>query len=257
MSSAETLPAHQLPATGQLLFYRRPEALTADRHGSLRLKREGDFGFARATNSVAICVSEFVHVMRFYPIVFSGATPYPVAVLGLDQQNLFVGADALWRAEHYIPAYMRRYPFAFIAHPDGQQFILGIDRACERLTEDGAALPLFEDGKPAAITQEALRLCSAFQTDHGLTQTFAAALVEQGLLVDNQAQAKLPDGRQMNLQGFKVIDRAKFAGLGDSVIVDWHKKGWLALVHYQLASLDRFQILLELQGAAKPDGQSA
>ena len=261
MSSAETVSspasAAQAQPAGQLLFYSKPEVLTAERHGGLRLKKVGDFAFAKGSNSVAISAVEFVQAMRFYPIVFGGKAAYPVVVLGLEQENLFVDTDGHWRSSHYVPAYMRRYPFVFVTHPDGKQFILGIDRACDRLTEveEPEALPLFENGKPGAVTQEALTFCGAYQNDHSLTMAFAQALEEQNLLIDNQAQVKLPDGHQMNLQGFRVIDRARFAALPDAVIVDWHKKGWLALANFHLASLERFQHLLELQGAAKANGQ--
>jgi len=246
------------PTSGQLLFYQCPEALTPAQHGTLQLKKEGDFGFARLSNSVAITSTEFVAAMRSYPIVFATQGAHPLAVLGLEQTNLFVEENGHWRAGHYVPAYMRRYPFVFIAHPDGKQFVLGIDRACKRLTEKSEnALPLFEDGKPALVTQEALRFCGAFQTDHGFTMAFAQALEEQKLLIDNQAQAQLPGGRMVNLQGFRVMDRQKFASLPEAVVVDWHRKGWLALVHYHLASLERFTALLELQGMAQPVSSNA
>lgn len=252
-------PRPSAPAPGaQLLFYQKPEALTVERHGNLWLKRSGDYAFAQATNSVGITGTEFVQAMRFYPIVFSAETPYPVAILGLSDRNLFVEANGLWRGGHYVPAYMRRYPFVFIAHPDRQQFILGIDRGCGRLVEEGdpeTARPLYEEGEPAPATKEALTFCQAYQADHGFTQAFAWALAEQGLLIDNRALAKLSDGRQMNLQGFKVIDREKFAKLPDAVIAAWHKKGWLVLAHFHLASLERFQHLLELQGTPKATGQ--
>jgi hypothetical protein len=136
----------------------------------------------------------------------------------------------------------------FIAHPDGKQFVLGIDRASALLVESGEGRALFEDGKPSALTQQALAFCGAFQTDHSFTAAFGQALEAEKLLVDNQAQAKLPNGRQMNLQGFRVVDRQKFANLPDAVVIDWHKKGWLELVHYHLASLERFAGLLELAG---------
>jgi hypothetical protein len=258
-ASNPDLTANPAPAqpSGQLLFYSKPEVLNAKQHSGLRLKKSGDFAFAKGSNSVAITSMEFVQAMRFYPIVFGGKTPYPVVVLGLEQENQFVEVDGRWRNAHYIPAYMRRYPFVFVAHPDGKQFILGIDRVCNRLIEDegGEAAALFENGKPSAITQEALTFCGAYQTDHNFTLAFARALEEQNLLVDNQAQAKLADGRQVNLQGFRVIDKAKFAALLDDIIVDWHKKGWLALAYFHLASLERFQNLLEPQGAAKANGQ--
>lgn len=47
-----------------------------------------------------------------------------------------------------------------------------------------------------------------------------------------------------------VWDREKFASLPEAIVIDWHKKGWLALVHHHFALLERFQHLLELAGAA-------
>lgn len=253
MSSTESA----LPPSAQLQFYLRPEALTAERHGGLWLKKTGGYQFARQTNSVAITGTEFSQAMRFYPVVFSGKKPYPVLVLGLKDENQFVDGNGHWRAGHYIPAYMRRYPFAFIAHPDGKQFILGIDRSCERLVAGEAenASPLFEDGKPGAVTEEALKFCAAYQADHGYTVAYGQALEEQALLIDHQAQAKLADGKVINLAGFRVVDRKKFAALPDSVVADWHKKGWLALVYYHLASLERFAGLLEPAGRALPQDE--
>ncbi len=247
MSSADATPVPP-PAGGSLLFYRNPEALSPSRHGALRLKKAGDYAFARDSNSVSITSTEFAQVMRFYPIVFAGEAPYPVAVLGLERANQFVKADGQWLSGHYVPAYMRRYPFVFIAQPDGKQFILGIDRACTRLTQDEQSndvLPLFENEKPAQVTQDALRFCGAFQMDHGFTLAFSKALDEQKLLVENQAQAQLPGGRQLKLAGFRIIDKARFAELPDAIIVDWHKKGWLALANLHLTSLERWSALLE------------
>ena len=253
MSSAEPVPPSPAqsaaPAAAQLLFYQRPEALTPEQHGNIHLKKDGDFGFAKLTNSVPITSTEFVAAMRSYPIVFAAQGPSPLVVLGLEQTNLFVDDAGLWRLGDYVPAYIRRYPFVFIAHPDGKQFVLGIDRASALLEAGGEGRALFEGGKPSETTQQALAFCGAFQTDHGFTTAFGQALEEQKLLIDNQAQVKLPDGRQINLQGFRVVDREKFASLPDATIVDWHKKGWLALVHYHLASLERFAGLLELAGA--------
>jgi hypothetical protein len=250
MSSAEAVSPSSASPAGQLLFYQRPEALTVERHGDLRLKRSGDFAFARGTNSVAITSTEFMAAMRFYPIVFAAQGAYPVSVLGLEQNNLFADEAGNWRIGHYIPAYIRRYPFVFIAHPDGRQFVLGIDRASTLLEEGGDGRPLFESGKPAEATRQALSFCGAFQTDHDYTRAFGAALEEQKILIENQAQAKLPGGKTVNLSGFRVVDRQKFASLPDAVVVDWHKKGWSALVHFHLASLERFTDLLDLQGAA-------
>jgi SapC protein len=69
--------------------------------------------------------------------------------------------------------------------------------------------------------------------------------VEQELLVDNQAQALLPGGRCVNVQGFRVVDKERFAALPDTTVAQWHRNGWLALGNLHLASLERWSSLLQ------------
>ncbi|HEY4276184.1 MAG TPA: SapC family protein [Rhizomicrobium sp.] len=150
----------------------------------------------------------------------------------------------------YIPAYLRRYPFIFIEHAGG--FTLGLDRDCSRIVEDGDEVgePFFVDGKPSAFTRDALSFTAQLQAQHRASRAFGAALAEQDLLTDREARAVLPDGRHYNVNGFKIVDAQKFQALPDAVIVDWHKKGWLVLVHFHLASLERFRDLMDRMSAA-------
>src|SRR5262249_12990842 len=162
-NSAAPAGAGQFP-----LFYRAPVALRADLHADLKLLDRADFGFAANTNSVPIMVSEFAQGSRYYPIVFVGDPVMPVAGLGLEQKNVFVDEAGHWDAKRsYIPAYVRRYPFTFISDPASDNFILGIDTACERVIsgESGpeGAVALFEGGQPTAFTQDALKFCAALQ----------------------------------------------------------------------------------------------
>lgn len=239
------------------LFYRDPQPLSVAQHGAWRLK-DGDVAFAAETPFVPVVVSEIAAAARCYPVVFSAAEgAQPVAVLGLEQRNLFV-ADGRWMDEAYVPAYVRRYPFGFIAtlNPDG--FALAVDAASERLTpsgEEGAAL--FDGGQPTQLTQEAMAFCNAFQGEAAATQAFGEALRAQDLLIDRRADVTLPDGRKLGLDGFQIIDTERFAKLDEAVVLDWHRRGWLALVHFHLASLERFGALLTLHGRAATTAEPA
>jgi hypothetical protein len=246
---AKPEPAPQLP-----LFYKQPQALVAGVHGGLRLTGQADFRFAAGTNAAPITATEFVEAMRFYPIVFVGEATHPSAVLGLDSRNLFVDADGGWAEGRYVPAYARRYPFVFIESADKSQYALGVDMASDRLTTDAdaaSAQPLFVDGQPAPVTQDALRFCAALQADHATTRLFCQALADQELLVDQQAQGALPSGERFNVQGFRIIDAAKLQALPDEVVLDWRRKGWLTLIDLHLASLNRWRDLLDRQGERK------
>ncbi len=228
------------------LFYRRIEPLSTQRHAGLRLM-DGDASFASATPYVPIVVGELSAAARDYPVVFAPGSGQPLAILALEQTNLFV-EDGRWQPDSYVPAYVRRYPFAFVATGKEGEFALAIDAGSDRVTDGGKeGTALFEDGKPSALTQQALTFCNAFQSDAAATAAFGEALKAQDLLVDRSADATLPDGRKLGLNGFQIVDTKKFAELEGDVIAEWHRKGWLGLVHFHLASLTRFRALLDRQ----------
>lgn len=245
MTTQTETPAAAAPP----LFYRDPQPLSSALHGDWRLK-DGDVAFAAEAPFAPIVIGELMAASADYPILFSGETAQPIAALGLERANLFV-ADGAWAADAYVPAYVRRYPFGFIATVNPEGFALAIDAGSERVAKGGeAGAPLFENGAPTDLTRQALSFCDAFQGEAAATQAFGEALKAQGLLIDRRADATLPDGRKLGLDGFQIVDAAKFAALPDDVVLDWHRKGWLALIHFHLASLDRFRGLLDRAGRA-------
>lgn len=229
------------------LFYRKPVVLHSEAHASWRLK-EGDTAFAATTPYVPIVLGEIGEASRSYPVVFAGDTLLPVVILGLSEgENLFVDEHA-WDREHYVPAYVRRYPFGFVSIPGSDRFALALDTASERVVREGAeGMPLFEEGGPSPLTRQALQFCETFQAEFVGTKSFVAALREQNLLIDKRADATLADGRRYALDGFQVVDPERFRDLDQTTVVEWHRNGWLSLVNLHLASLGRLSTLMERQ----------
>lgn len=260
-----TVPSEENPASDEVaappadvgpLFYRHPTALSSIAHASWKL-RDGDFDFAAQVNSVPVVVGEFAVASRTYPIVFAGTDAAPLALLGLEQENLFVNKGE-WSADKYVPAYVRRYPFVFMhtTNPDG--FALAIDTGSGRVAQDGAeGVPLFQDNQPAEVVRQAMQFCGAFTAEHQATRDFSEQLRSHDLLMDRQADVTLPNGRKLALQGFQVVDAEKFSALPEAVVIEWHRKGWLGLVHFHLASLGRFTDLLSKQGERESSRVSA
>jgi len=237
------------------LFYRQPELLSSAVHGDLRIRPTG-YDFAATTNASPLAIIEFGAAMRHYPLVFAAKDGFPVAILGLDQRNAFVDGGQ-WASDVYIPAYVRRYPFVFAGHAD-DSFALAIDRAADSLVSGGEeGLALFVDGKPTETVTGIMDFCRDFHAAHIQTNAFVAALAERDLLIDRHADARLDSGRVMKLSGFRVIDRARFDALPDDVVLDWHRRGWLALIHFHFVSLDRFADLLDREAALAPAAAAA
>lgn len=235
------------PTTGLPLFYSRPVPLQAEAHADLRI-HGSNLAFAAGHNAIPLVLGEFALALHHFPILFAGKSAVPMAALGLNQDNLFL-TDGQWDEEGYLPAYVRRHPFIFIdADGKGENFVLGIDEGSERVVKGGdEGQPLFEDGKPTELVQQALEFCGQFTREHNATQAFSKALVDLDLMIERSANVRLPDGREMNLNGFYVIDVEKFSKLSDETVLEWHKKGWLALVHQHLMSLHRFGDLTRRQ----------
>jgi len=64
---------------------------------------------------------------------------------------------------------------------------------------------------------------------------------------ERNATVRTPDGREFNLNGFQVVDVEKFVALPEATVIEWHRSGWLALIHQHLMSLGRFNDLTRRQ----------
>jgi len=243
-TSADAAPAPQTPGASAApppLFYRKPTPLSAQAHAGLRM-RPCDLSFAADTIVTPLVISEFVEAARSTPIVFAREAAHPMALLGLTLgRNLFV-SEGQWAPDAYMPAYIRRYPFVFIAGREAGKIALGVDIESECFGDTGEAL--FECEKPTPLTQPALQLCAAFQADALATRAFSDALRTERLLRDRRADIVMPGGQPTALDGFQIVDVAAFDALPADKVLEWRKNGWLALVHYHWVSLGAFRDLM-------------
>jgi hypothetical protein len=223
------------------LFYRRPQPISAEGFKSNSLARQPNFAFARGTNAVPLNAVEFGLASRHYPIAFSAlANPFPQAIVGLrNAENLFVDAAGRWAERAYIPAYVRRYPFTFMAGLKKDELVLAADVASDLIVPD-ASNPFFKDGKPAKFIAQAGKFCTEFHKEHEKTRALSAALAEHGLLEPKRIEVTAPTGEKLSIGPLALVNTTKFQKLAEAVIVEWHRRGWLAAVHAHLLSLNNW-----------------
>ncbi len=256
MEQASAPAATDTPTPARPL-YRDPRPLNPMRHSGKSLVAPTNVAFARHTNALALVLPEFPAVMRSYPIVFSaGETKSAIAMVGLRSgDNLFIDEDGQWLADHYVPAYVRRHPFILMDGPEANQLVLCIDEESEFVVES-AGRPLFSGEKPTQLVSDALKLCGEIHTAHLATTEFISALSAQNLLVRNQTRLVTGSGEQITVQGFDVIDEARFNTLPDAVLLDWRRRGWLAPIYCHFLSMANWGRLAEM-GSRRAPTQSA
>lgn len=232
------------------LFYKDPQPLHNEVHARKALKQPIDYGFAASAHAVILHIQEFRLAAASYPIVFTDdEEAMPLALLGYrDGQNLFVDDAGKWAEGTYIPAYVRRYPFATGGGTDQEEIFLYADLASDLIIDLDAnpeADALFVAGEPSERTKQALEFCRSFQQQAPVTSDFMEEIKNQGLLGSKEVRLDLPSGDSQLLTGLRVIEEDKFNTLPDEVYLDWRSRGWVALVYWHWASMDNFFRLVQ------------
>ncbi len=246
-------------------LYRQPVALDRQLHRGKRLKRIAGSRAAAQMNACLVTASEFADVAKEYVIGFVPArapgTPEPlevhaVALLGLRaQENLFVDADGRWDAR-YVPAFVRRYPFAYASDGEGRPAVI-VDAACEAFNDTEGERLIQDDGEATPFLQETLQFLDAFEQDLQRTRTLCARIVELDLLKAVQIDVTLGDGSKLSADGVQVIDEAKLKDLPEPVAVELLRHGVLGLLHAHLISTTNVQRLTERLGAQRQAAPAA
>lgn len=253
--------------TGNVLFYSKPEPLSADTHSSIGVKpMDGPFGFAREGHAIPLTVTEFALTAVCMPIIFVGEDKTPLAVMGLNAgQNMFLQDNGMFEAGVYVPAYIRRYPFVFANDSAAGRMILCIDRSAEFIIEGGEIKFFDEDGSPTEYTQNCINFCNDYEQERARTQSFVQLLKDMDLFDSRKAMftPTNPDGTagepQVIAEYFGVSEE-KLNALPADKLVELRDNGALGQIYAHLTSLvgwDRLVALAMAKAAAQPQAANA
>lgn len=233
----------------QALFYKRLALLSRHRHGALGLVEPRSYAFASDTHLAPLAAAEMREAAMCYPIAFTaGNPPWPLCVLGVARgRNLFVEPSGAWRAAHYVPASVRRYPFIIMANPtDEGRATLGIDEASDQLTE-AAPAKLFTGESLSELGQRWLSFCIKTAREIEATGEFANALLQHDILRSIQPSLPARIGGRISLRHLRVLDAERVRRLPDGVRQAWRDKGWLDSIEAHFASQLHWTKLLTLE----------
>ena len=218
--------------------------------------------FAERMHLIPVSCSEFYFVARDYPIIFiptqvpsntvgaERTTFLPTALLGLEpDENLLIKNHA-WEDNHYVPAYLRRFPFCVtrIVNNTNDSSKPTQTLICVEQTwldqENGSVL--FDDQEQATTQwQPMLSLINEFEEDLQRTQALCDLLAEHQLIVPFTFNAELTTGRKFNLGGMYRVDEEKLAALPQAALQSLIQKGAMRRIYEHISSLETFRRLLE------------
>jgi hypothetical protein len=226
------------------LLYRQPTLLDRTRHAGLHVKPVTDWSVARDMNAVFVTGLEFPDVSREFTIAFvpsdrdaEGRTHVvPVALLGLrERENLYVAADGSWTAR-YLPAFLRRYPFAY-ARISQEQVGIMFDGAWAGFNQTEGDELLNAQGEATPHLDAVKQFLDRFEEEAIRTRAMCDRLLELELLRGGEINGQLANGEKVKADGFFMVDEDKLRNLPDAVVLELHRNGILALLHAHLLSM--------------------
>lgn len=229
--------------SGQVMFYKQPEPLAAERHGNLGVKRiDRPFAFLKEAHAVPVTVSEFGMGAGSFPLIFVGQDKTPVAVMGIRQnQNLYVGADGQPDPDVYLPAFVRRYPFVFASDNQSDRLLLCVDRAAP-MVSDQPDVPFFNGQEPSQFTNDAIEFCKEFERQRRATVEFTK-LIESLDLFETKSVAFTPrdaqgnTGEQQKIADYWAISEEKLNALSPEQYMQLRDNGAIGAVYAHMVSL--------------------
>ena len=224
--------------------------LNKDRHAKTRIKEITDFGFVSQLHIAYVTLHEFARAGAIFPIVFLEDKAKdefrPVVLMGLNPgENLFVSADGKWNAS-YVPAIIRRYPFALAPKPDSNEYLVCLDEDSKLLSEtEGNAL--FDDkGEPTQVIDNVKRYLTELQQMDIITNQFCKFLAEHNMFTPLNIKVR-DDAEMKSIGGCYVINEQRLNSLSDELFLELRAKQYLPATYAHLVSLAQTERLVKFK----------
>jgi hypothetical protein len=238
---------------GNVLFYSRPEPLSAGSHGKLGLRRiDGPFRFAARSQVTPLTVAEFPAAAVCFPIIFAGENFQPLVVMGVNaDSNLFIGPDGGFAAGTYIPAYIRRYPFVLANDATNDKLVVCIDRDAPMLGELPDLAFFDAAGEPTEYTRNCIQFCNDFEVEVRRTESFVKLLRDNDLFETRKSQYTPPNpdgtpGVPQTVAEYYAVSETKLKALSPEKLNELIQNGALGQIYAHLTSLQGWDRLISL-----------
>lgn len=223
--------------------------ITKQEHQNKKVKPTNGFKFVQNVHLASVMVHEFSRVAPIYPIVFLEDTKKdefrPVVMLGLEAgENLFV-EDGNWNAS-YVPAIIRRYPFALASINDENKYTVCIDSSSEFIN-DTEGEPLFDsNGEPSQAMEKVKQYLVQLQQMENFTVAFCKYMQEKNMFTPLNMKVKVGEEIK-NITGAYIINEERLASLSSEIFLDLREKKYLAVIYSHLSSLGQIERLLKFK----------
>jgi len=227
-------------------MYKDLEIVNKENHKNQSVREIKNFSYAKNIMNAPITVAEFFEACKNYPIFFAKDKEenwFASVMLGYKENvNIFLDDKGTWDKLHYIPAFVRRYPFVFIEQ--NEQLLLGIEKEFLSTDKKDESRKFFDDkNENSEFLNNVLDFLNQFQNDSIATKEFIKQLDEWQLLEEKTATIINEKKEQFNINGFYIVNEEKLKHLSKKKKEEICSKNATPLITAHLISLSNIQKL--------------
>jgi len=220
--------------------------ITKERHLNKKVKAVDNFDFIKDVHIASIMVHEFSRASSVYPIVFLEDQEQdefkPVVLTGLEAgENLFI-KDNKWDAT-YIPAIVRRYPFALAKTEEDGRYTICIDEDSDFLNEEEGQELFTKSGEAGEVIDKVKQYLTELQQMEQFTTEFCKFMAKNNMFTPLNMKVRVGD-EVKNISGAYVINEERFNALSDEKFLELRTKKYISVVYSHLSSLAQIERLV-------------
>lgn len=225
-------------------MYKKLEAINKNEHKNKGVEEIKDFAYSKKLINAPIAISEFFEACKNYLIFFAKDKDkkwFASILLGYKEgENIFVDEKGVWKELHYIPAFVRSYPFLLVNQESKKELILAVDS--EHLSEKKDVKKLFnEKGENSEFLNSVLTFLNQFHADSLSTAKFIEQLDNLELLEEKSVTITKNKDEKYNLNGFFIVNEQKLKDLNEDKKKEICLENLYPLITAHLISLSNIQ----------------
>lgn len=229
-------------------MYQDLEILNKINHKNNSVKEIKDFSYAKNLMNAPITITEFFEACKNYPILFTKDKDenwFASIMLGYkENENIFVDDKGVWDKLHYVPAFVRRYPFIFVEQKNNDELIVALNKDSLIIDKKNESRKLFNDkGENTEFLNNVIGFLNQFYVDSMATKEFIKQLDEWELLEEKIATVITPNQEQFNINGLYIVNEEKLNHLSKKKKDEICNKNAIPLITAHLISLSNIQKL--------------
>ncbi|CAA6816274.1 MAG: Peptidase [uncultured Sulfurovum sp.] len=220
--------------------------INKEKHLKTKVKAVNNFDFVKDVHIASVMVHEFSRASSVYPIVFLEDQAKdqfkPVVLTGLEEgENLFVEGNK-WDAS-YIPAIVRRYPFALAQTGKDSQYTICIDEESEFVNEEEGQSLFNEQGEAGEVIEKVKQYLTELQQMEQFTIEFSAYMSKNNMFTPLNMKVRV-GSEVKNISGAYVINEERFNALSDEKFIEMRSKKYIPVIYSHLSSLAQIERLV-------------